>query len=69
MSYDKIHSRMHQIATFIFFSRSSMLALAFSPHEGLEVKVSNPPLAFGAGFSKVNYYFIEMETFKIERNR
>ena len=61
MSYDKIHSRMHQIATNNFFSRSSMLALAFSPDKRLEVKVSNPPLAFGAGFSKVNYYFFEAQ--------
>ena len=30
--YDKIHSRMHQIAAFKFFSCGSMLALAFSPH-------------------------------------
>ena len=38
---------MHQIAAFTFFSRSSMLALAFSPHTGLEVKGSNLLLAFG----------------------
>ena len=30
-----------------FISRSDMLAVAFSPHRGLEVKESNPLLAFG----------------------
>ena len=30
-----------------FFSWGSMLALAFSPRRGLEVKGSNPPLVFG----------------------
>ena len=37
-NYDKIHSRTHQIAACKFFSWSSMLALAFSPHRGLVVK-------------------------------
>ena len=48
----------------LIFSRSSMLALTFSLHKGLEVKVSNPPLAFGTGFSKVNYFFFKWKLLK-----
>ena len=38
---------MHQIATFNLLSRGSMLALAFSPYRGLDVKKSNSLLAIG----------------------
>ena len=31
----------------LIFSRGSMLDLAFSPHRGLDVKKSNPLIAFG----------------------
>ena len=43
---DKIYSRMLQTAALNFFSRGSMLALAFSPHKGFEVKESNTLLVF-----------------------
>ena len=57
-----------------------MLALAFSPHRGLEVKGSKDLSIWksanlsiwkvGVGFSKVNYSFFEMENnFKTKKNR
>ena len=38
---------MHHIAALEKISRSNMLALAFSPHRGLEVNELNSILAFG----------------------
>ena len=37
-NHDKMHSRMHQIAALNFFFRDSILALAFSPHRGLDIR-------------------------------